>query len=95
MRKLSDDEKRILKLFIWAGCGCHKDLNTVHGGNTAMMTWWKENQVEPPVLLANRCAVKCGVATELCSKCYCQSSTEGLDVSATQLKGEQGIGRGW
>jgi len=21
---LSDDEKIILKLFIWAGCGCHK-----------------------------------------------------------------------
>ena len=51
--KLSDDGKRILKLFIWAGCGCHKDLNTVRGGNTAMMAWWKENQVEPPVLLAN------------------------------------------
>jgi hypothetical protein len=51
--KLSDDEKWILKLFIWAGCGCHKDLNTVRGGNTAMMAWWKENQVKPPVLLAN------------------------------------------
>ncbi|HEY1870913.1 MAG TPA: hypothetical protein VGG71_07635, partial [Chitinophagaceae bacterium] len=52
--KLSDDEKQILKLFIWAGCGCHKDLNTVRGGNTAMMAWWKDNHVEPPVLLANR-----------------------------------------
>ena len=26
---LSEEEKRILRLFIWAGCGCHKDLNTV------------------------------------------------------------------
>jgi hypothetical protein len=26
---LPDEEKRILRLFIWAGCGCHKDLNTV------------------------------------------------------------------
>ena len=26
---LSDEEKCVLKLFIWAGCGCHKDLNTV------------------------------------------------------------------
>src|ERR1700722_8827987 len=34
---LSDDERRIMKLFIWAGCGCHKDLNTVRGGNVAMM----------------------------------------------------------
>jgi len=51
---LSDDEKRILKLFIWAGCGCHKDLNTAKGGNTEMMAWWKINNVEGPVLLANR-----------------------------------------
>jgi len=26
---LSDHEKKIMKLFIWAGCGCHKDLNTI------------------------------------------------------------------
>ena len=51
---LSDDEKHTLKLFIWAGCGCHKDLNTVRGGNAAMMAWWGENGVPPPVLLANR-----------------------------------------
>ena len=52
--KLSDDEKRILKLFIWAGCGCHKDLNSVRGGNLAMTAWWLKNNVQPPVLLANR-----------------------------------------
>jgi regulator of sigma D len=34
---LSDQEKEILKLFIWAGCGCHKDLNTVRGGYAAVM----------------------------------------------------------
>src|SRR6266540_2989775 len=52
--KLSDDEKRFLRLFIWAGCGCHTDLNTVHGGYMAMASWWKENDLEEPVLLANR-----------------------------------------
>ena len=51
---MSDDEKGTMKLFIWAGCGCHKDLNTVKGGYAAMKTWWAENNVEPPVLLANR-----------------------------------------
>ena len=51
---LSDDEKHILKLFIWCGCGCHKDLNTVCGGNSAMMAWWKEHNVSGPVLLVNR-----------------------------------------
>jgi len=43
---LSDDEKRMLLLFIWAGCGCHKYLNTVHGGYTAMSQWWKANGCE-------------------------------------------------
>ncbi|KAF8814047.1 hypothetical protein BYT27DRAFT_7206409 [Phlegmacium glaucopus] len=52
--KLSDEEKRHLRLFIWAGCGCHKDLNTVRGGYLAIMGWWKENGLEGPVLLANR-----------------------------------------
>jgi hypothetical protein len=52
--KLSDDEKRTLKLFIWVGCGCHKDLNTVRGGNNSMMAWWKENNIPGPILLANR-----------------------------------------
>jgi len=33
---LSDNEKHIMKFFIWAGCSCHKDLNTVHGGYTAV-----------------------------------------------------------
>ena len=51
---LSADEKHILKLFIWAGCGCHKDLNTVRGGNSRMMAWWGENNIPGPVLLANR-----------------------------------------
>ena len=51
---LNSDEKRLLRLFIWAGCGCHKDLNTVRGGYMAMEKWWKENDVEGPVILANR-----------------------------------------
>jgi hypothetical protein len=51
---MSDDEKGTMKFCIWAGCGCHKDLDTVKGGYAAMKTWWTENNVEPPVLLANR-----------------------------------------
>lgn len=51
---LSESEKHALSLFIWAGCGCHKDLNTVRGGHAAMTTWWAENGIEGPVKLANR-----------------------------------------
>ena len=51
---LDSHEKRLLRLFIWAGCGCHKDLNTVRGGYVAMEKWWKEQHIEGPVLLANQ-----------------------------------------
>ncbi|RXW14912.1 hypothetical protein EST38_g10937 [Candolleomyces aberdarensis] len=52
---MSDDEKRALTLFLWAGCGCHKDLNTVRGGYTSMVQWYQEHESEPqPILLANR-----------------------------------------
>ncbi len=51
---LDPHEKRLLRLFIWAGCGCHKDLNTVWGGYAAMEKWWEENHIKGPVLLANR-----------------------------------------
>jgi len=32
-------EKRLMWLFIWAGCGCHKDLNTVQSGYMVMEKW--------------------------------------------------------
>ena len=51
---MSEEEKRDLDFFVWAGCGCHKNLNSVSGGNTPMMAWWAENDVTPPILLANR-----------------------------------------
>ena len=52
---LSNEEKCLFQLFIWAGCDCHKDLNTVKGGYLAIATWWYENQLEEecPVLLSN------------------------------------------
>jgi hypothetical protein len=36
---LRPDEQHALTLFIWAGCGCHKELNTVQGGYAAMSSW--------------------------------------------------------
>ena len=32
----------------------HKDLNSVKGGNKAMMAWWGENDIPGPIHLANR-----------------------------------------
>src|SRR6266700_5958231 len=52
--ELEESEQRFLRLFIWAGCGCHKDLNTVHGGYAATIQWWKEHpNIEGSVLLPN------------------------------------------
>jgi hypothetical protein len=52
---LEESQKRTLKLFIWAGCGCHKELNTVRSGYTFMSTTvYAELGIEGPVLLANK-----------------------------------------
>jgi hypothetical protein len=51
---LSDDEKHKADFFIWVGCAMHKDLNCVKGGNEEMSAWWDENDVQGPVLLANK-----------------------------------------
>jgi hypothetical protein len=40
-------------LLIWAGCGCHKDLNNVWGGYFAMSKWWEKHKQTPSILLAN------------------------------------------
>jgi len=51
---LSDKEKSNFNLFVWVGCGCHKDLNTVLGGYTALSQFWEENKLIPPILLPNK-----------------------------------------
>ena len=43
--ELSGEEQKELDFFIWVGCGCHKNLNSVSGGNAGMMSWWDENYV--------------------------------------------------
>ena len=52
--ELEENEQWFLRLFIWAGCGCHKDLNTVHGGYAAISALWDVLGLKGPVLLANR-----------------------------------------
>ena len=51
---LEENEQQFLRLFIWAGCGCHKDHNTVRGGYAAMSALWDFLDLPGPVLLANR-----------------------------------------
>ena len=51
---LPEEEQRLVDFFIWVGCGCHKNQNTVEGGNSAMMAWWDETGTPGPILLANK-----------------------------------------
>ena len=82
-----------MKPFIWAGWGCHKDLNTVWGGYAAVMRWWLENDIEPPVLLANHdnAAILDGVASEGDVETAVQAQafekTSHGAIKATQLAG--------
>ena len=51
---LTEEQRRELDFFVWVGCGCHKNTNTVLGGHAAVMKWWGENDLPGPVLLANK-----------------------------------------
>ncbi|TFK51627.1 hypothetical protein OE88DRAFT_1734680 [Heliocybe sulcata] len=51
---LSEVEKFKINRFIWLGCCMHKELNSVKGGNAAMIAWWVQNGVPGPVLLLNK-----------------------------------------
>ncbi|THU94800.1 hypothetical protein K435DRAFT_819917 [Dendrothele bispora CBS 962.96] len=51
---LSDNDRREIDLFIWAGCCMHKDQNSFKGGNTEMIAEWSKMGVDLPVLLANK-----------------------------------------
>jgi len=51
---LSPEQQDEMLEFFWVGCGMHKDLNGVKGGNVSMMKWWLETGTPGPILLANK-----------------------------------------
>ncbi|KAL5483089.1 hypothetical protein ACEPAI_8318 [Sanghuangporus weigelae] len=51
--QLPESEKRLVRIWIWTGCGMHKDLNTVKGGDAAMREMWV-NKKDAPIPLANK-----------------------------------------
>ncbi|KAJ7154373.1 hypothetical protein C8R43DRAFT_1126450 [Mycena crocata] len=52
--RLSPEEKREMSLFFWAGCSMHKELNSCKAFADGMSAYWVVNELEPPVLLANK-----------------------------------------
>ncbi|KAL5520229.1 hypothetical protein ACEPAG_9442 [Sanghuangporus baumii] len=53
LQSLPEETRRRIMMFAWCGCGMHKDLNAVKGGDLAMREEWKKHGIAP-VLLANR-----------------------------------------
>ncbi|OCB86613.1 hypothetical protein A7U60_g6291 [Sanghuangporus baumii] len=53
LQSLPEEARRRIMMFAWCGCGMHKDLNAVKGGDLAMREEWKKHGIAP-VLLANR-----------------------------------------
>jgi len=51
---LSPEQQDEMLVFFWVGCGMHKDLNGLKGGNSAMMRWWIKMGICGPVLLVNK-----------------------------------------
>jgi hypothetical protein len=50
---LFEEDKQLLDFYIWVGCSCHKDANSVRGGNSSMIEWWNKNGIAGPVLLTH------------------------------------------
>ena len=50
---LPDDQNTAKHLFIWTGCGMHKELNSVKGGKVAIDAFWETMPIKP-VKLMNR-----------------------------------------
>ncbi|PBK79975.1 hypothetical protein ARMGADRAFT_977390, partial [Armillaria gallica] len=51
---LTEGEKKKTRMFVWAGCCMHKEMNTVKGGARAMADYWKEGDLDGPVKLMNK-----------------------------------------
>jgi len=53
-QNLSDSERQELSIFIWSGCGMHKELNMIKGATLRMHGFWGENNIPGPVPLMNK-----------------------------------------
>ncbi|OJT11000.1 hypothetical protein TRAPUB_12483, partial [Trametes pubescens] len=83
---LPDTNKQFIDLFVHAGCCMHKELNTVKGGNTRMMAYWKSAGLEPPILLMNK-ANNAAATTGASARDQAAASSCGGGVKLAELAG--------
>ncbi|THH13279.1 hypothetical protein EW146_g6916 [Bondarzewia mesenterica] len=84
---LSEDEKHITGLCIWAGCCMHKDLNAVKGGDKMMRAFWTKEGLEPPLLLLNRDNRAAMSSGDSATKTRIEAVSERGAVKTTSLAG--------
>ncbi|KAI0042914.1 hypothetical protein FA95DRAFT_1609803 [Auriscalpium vulgare] len=85
--ELSEQEKGEVDLFIWAGCGMHKEMNSVKGGNKRMAAWWIESGLVPPVKLMNCDNAAAAAGGSSSARARATEVSEGGGVKATSLAG--------
>ena len=51
---LSQAEQREVDFLVWAGCCMYKEMNSVKGGNAALVAWWVEAGLLGPIKLMNK-----------------------------------------
>ncbi|KAI0066539.1 hypothetical protein BV25DRAFT_1868215 [Artomyces pyxidatus] len=84
---LSDDKKREVNLFIWAGCGMHKEMNSVKGGNKRMVAFWLQAGLVPPIKLMNRDNAAAASGGTSAAQSRAAEVSEGGGVKVTSLAG--------
>ncbi|KAF8059514.1 hypothetical protein FPV67DRAFT_1426248 [Lyophyllum atratum] len=85
--KLSEQEKMDARLFVWAGCCMHKEMNSVKGGARAMGEFWKSAGVDGPIKLMNRDNAAAAAAGPSKAKDRAEEVSEGGAVKLTSLAG--------
>ncbi|KAI0311301.1 hypothetical protein OF83DRAFT_1223333, partial [Amylostereum chailletii] len=91
--KLSAEEQRWVDLFIWAGCGMHKEMNAFKWGAREMKEWSSsdeavESGAVPPLLLFNKDnAAAVADKTASTSKARAEAVSTGGGIKTTELAG--------
>jgi hypothetical protein len=84
---LSDNERREVSFFVWAGCCMHKEMNSVKGGNAAMVAFWETNGLQPPIKLYNRDNEAAALAGPSSAQIRANEVTQAGAVKTTSIAG--------
>ncbi|TFY77192.1 hypothetical protein EWM64_g6821 [Hericium alpestre] len=90
---LSPEEKGWALLFIWAGCGMHKELNAMKYGAEALKAWWDSDSAKalsafPPIPLYNKDnAATAADLTASTSKIHAKTISSRGGIKAAELAG--------